>query len=83
MIRYRYLSEYNPQGAAFPGVPLRDLTQAEYDVLPRWIQASVGAAPFFEAVEPQEPDENDPTPSEVGPDPAPEPDPSNTPPGRG
>lgn len=44
-----YVPELNPTGAYLPGVPLRDLTRAEYDALPVWLQRSVDRAPFYVA----------------------------------
>ncbi len=36
--------------ASFPGVPLRDLTKAEWDEFPVWIRAGVDASAFFSVV---------------------------------
>lgn len=44
----RYYDESkNESGARLPGVPLRDLTESEYDALPAWQRASVDALPFY------------------------------------
>lgn len=45
-----YDASKNPEGTIFDGVPLRDLTQEEFDALPGWLQASVAAAPFYTTV---------------------------------
>lgn len=45
----RYLPERNPTGAYLPGVPLRDLTRADYDALPDWLKVSVDRVPFYAA----------------------------------
>lgn len=47
-----YQDEKNPDSAALPGVPLRDLTEDEFSALPAWLQASVDAAPFFRKTKP-------------------------------
>lgn len=49
----RYYDETkNPDGAYFPGVPLRDLTADELAELPEWLQRSVDAAPFYRKTKP-------------------------------
>ena len=42
-----YDASKNPDGAMFPGVPLRDLTAEEFEALPLWLQYSVDAAPMY------------------------------------
>lgn len=42
-----YDASKNEAGGYLPGVPLRDLTQDEYDALPAWIQASIDASGFY------------------------------------
>lgn len=42
-----YDASKNPDAASLPGVPLRDLTQAEFDALPAWLQLSVDASMFY------------------------------------
>lgn len=37
----------NPDGGMLPGVPLANLTEAQYDALPTWLQASVDASPMY------------------------------------
>lgn len=44
----RYYDETkNEDGGALPGVPLRDLTEDEFDALPPWLQESVDALPMY------------------------------------
>lgn len=33
----------NPEEASLPGVPLRDIEDAEFDAYPKWLQDSVDA----------------------------------------
>ena len=47
---YTYYPDRNPELAGLPGVPLRDLTAEEVAALPEWLQASIAACPFYEAV---------------------------------
>ena len=47
-----YDASKNPDGASLPGVPLRDLTQAEFDALPAWLQLSVDASMFYRKTAP-------------------------------
>jgi hypothetical protein len=42
-----YDKEKNAEGASLPGVPLRDLTDEEFEAYPKWLQASIDATPFF------------------------------------
>lgn len=42
-----YDEEKNPQGAHFGGVPLTDLTEEEFDALPKHVKADVDASPFY------------------------------------
>lgn len=55
-----YVEENNPDGATIPGVPLRDLTDDEYDALPKWDQASVDAWDAYRKTNPN------PTPRKRG-----------------
>lgn len=44
----RYYDETkNPEGGMLPGVPLRDISQAEFDNYPAWLQASIDAHPMY------------------------------------
>ena len=44
----RYYDESkNPEGGLLPGVPLRDISQAEFDTYPAWLQASIDAHPMY------------------------------------
>lgn len=50
----RYYDESkNPDRAFFPGVPLRDLTQADYDALSKHQQASIDASPLYRKTKPR------------------------------
>lgn len=51
-IAFKYLPEKNPKGRVLTGVPLTDLTTDQYNALPRWVQQSVAACGFYEAVAP-------------------------------
>lgn len=42
-----YFDSSKDEGGEFPGVPKRDLEQAEFDVLPEWLQKSVKASPMY------------------------------------
>ena len=48
-----YDASKNPEERAFDGVPLRDLTEEEFEALPPWLQASVDAAPFYRKTKPR------------------------------
>jgi len=44
----RYYDESkNPESGLLPGVPLRDISQAEFDSYPAWLQASIDAHPMY------------------------------------
>lgn len=45
-----YDESQNDLSASLPGVPLRDLTAAEFGELPRWLQRSVLALKFYKWV---------------------------------
>ena len=47
-----YEASKNPDGVFFPGVPLRDLTDDEYEALPEWQRREVDAAPFYRRTNP-------------------------------
>lgn len=47
MIARYYDASKNADAAGFPGVPLRDLTEEEFDALPEHVQRSVDASPFY------------------------------------
>lgn len=55
IVRY-YDASKNPgtpdAPAMFPGVPLRDLTEEDYDALPEWLQRSVDASPMYRKTKP-------------------------------
>jgi len=50
----RYYDEAkNPGGiASFPGVPLRDIEQAEFDEYPAWLQRSIDASEMYRKTNP-------------------------------
>lgn len=50
-----YDASKNPEGAALPGVPLRDLTQDDYDSYPAWLQASIDAWAAYRKTAPSKP----------------------------
>jgi hypothetical protein len=47
MAAARYYDESKSEGGSLPGVPLRDLSQEEFDALPGWLQQSVDASPMY------------------------------------
>lgn len=49
-IAYRYQPRRNPDGAALPGVPLRDLTAADVAALPAWLRDALATCPFYTRV---------------------------------
>lgn len=51
-IARHYVADKNPEGAFFPGVPLRDLTEDEFDALPEWLQRSVDAHDMYRKTAP-------------------------------
>lgn len=51
---YTYDPAQNPEDLALPGVPMRDLTQADVEALPEYIRAAIALAPYFVAVAPAE-----------------------------
>lgn len=49
----RYYDETkNPDRGFFPGVPLRDLTDAEWGALDKRMQESIDACPFYRKTKP-------------------------------
>lgn len=46
---YIYDPAKNPDGAYLPGVPLRDLTEADLAELPEYLRTSIAACPFYVA----------------------------------
>lgn len=53
VIAYYYRPEHNPEGGALPGVPLADLTKAQFDAFPAWLQASITALPCYTTAKPR------------------------------
>lgn len=51
---YFYHPQENPTNAFYPGIPLADLTQAQYDVLPQWAQAAVTGNDMYQAYPPEQ-----------------------------
>jgi hypothetical protein len=47
-----YDATKNPDQAFFPGIPLRDLTQDEWDALSDRMRESIDAAPFYRKTKP-------------------------------
>lgn len=54
-IIFKYLPNKNTKGRALTGVPLSDLTQAQFDAMPRWIQKSVSGCEFYQDVSAEKP----------------------------
>lgn len=48
-----YDAEQNPEEAGLPGVPLRDITQDEFDGYPDYIKASIDAQPMYRKTKPR------------------------------
>jgi hypothetical protein len=42
-----YNPDRNKEGGSFPGVPLRDLTEEEFDALDKNTQESIDASPIY------------------------------------
>ena len=62
----RYYDESkNPQGAHFPGVGLRDLTEEEWESVPDGIKADVDASPFYRKTAPAKSATSKPAPTEA------------------
>lgn len=51
-IAYTYDPGKNPDSVVLDGVPLRDLTRAEFEALPKKWQAAVNREPFYVPVKP-------------------------------
>jgi hypothetical protein len=52
IVRY-YDASKNADGAFFPGVPLRDIEDYEWDALSTRMQESIDAAPFYVKTKPR------------------------------
>lgn len=46
-VKLFYDASKNPDGFALPGVPLRDVTEDEYEALPKHLRASAEASPMY------------------------------------
>lgn len=42
-----YDASKNPEGATFPGVPLRDITESEWEAIPDWLKPSIDESKFY------------------------------------
>jgi len=42
-----YDAEKNSDGGMFPGVPLRDLEDDEFNAYPEWLKASIDQSPIY------------------------------------
>jgi hypothetical protein len=51
IVRY-YDATKNVDGAFLPGVPLDDITEERWAELPKWLQLSVDASPFYRKTPP-------------------------------
>ena len=49
-----YDASNNPDGAALPGVPLRDMTEDEWAALPTWLQESADASTLYRKSKPRQ-----------------------------
>jgi hypothetical protein len=47
-----YNPDKNKEGGSFPGVPLRDLTEEEFDALDKNTQESIDASPIYRKTAP-------------------------------
>lgn len=47
-----YEASKNTDGGYIPGVPLRDLTEEDYNSYPAWLQASIDASPLYRKTKP-------------------------------
>lgn len=47
-----YRADNNPEGATFPGVPLRDIDKEEWELFPAWLQESVDASDIYQKTNP-------------------------------
>lgn len=51
VVLFRYLSDKNPTGGMYPGVPPGDILAHAYETYPKWIQNSIAESPMYKAVE--------------------------------
>lgn len=51
-IKQYYVEENNPDGGFFPGVPLRDLTEDEFNDLAPWQQKSIDESRMYRRTKP-------------------------------
>lgn len=47
-----YRQDNNPEGAEFPGVPLRDIETDEWELYPEWLRESVDASTLYQKTNP-------------------------------
>jgi len=50
-IIFKYLPGKNPKNQMLTGVPLDDISQAQFDAMPRWVQRSVAGCEFYRSVD--------------------------------
>lgn len=53
-IKYYYHPKRNTRNESFAGVPLADLTEEQVNSYPRWIQAALAGAKYYQAEPPDE-----------------------------
>jgi hypothetical protein len=49
-----YNAAANTEGRYFPGVPQGDIDEARWEALPKWLQETVDASPFYRKTKPSE-----------------------------
>lgn len=47
-----YVPEHNPERRYLAGVPLRNITEAEFERYPLWLQQSIDALDFYRKTKP-------------------------------
>lgn len=48
-----YRPDKNTDGGSFPGVPLRDLTEDEFNSYPEWLQRDIDASDLYQKTKPR------------------------------
>jgi hypothetical protein len=51
-VLWYYDASKNPDGGFLPGVPLRDLTEAEFLAMPKWLQLSIEVMAMYRKTAP-------------------------------
>lgn len=54
-VAYYYNSETNPAGASYPGVPLSNVLQGQFDTYPKWLQNSIKHSAMYSKEPPEAP----------------------------